>query len=127
MSRDYEDLMARYEANYQDADPEMAGLRKAARDQEQRRQRIARELPSDPHMTFWTVSIPEGQRTLADVELELAAGRYGHRPEPWLGPDGPLAIPAVRDNQVRYKDLIELWRTDRGEYEDELRRRGLIR
>ena len=61
------------------------------------------------------------------MELELAAGRYGYRAEPWTGLTGPMAIPEVADSPQRFRALIEAWERDPTGYLAELRRRGLVR
>jgi hypothetical protein len=76
-----------------------------------------------PDNCIWRGWLPP----MAIAELELAAGRYGYRAEPWTTPQGPMAIPEVRDEPKRFKALIEAWERDPTGYLAELRRRGLVR
>lgn len=133
---DYEDTIAAIEADYERGeysdDPEMAG-RRASREQQEaleRRQRPRKESKASvAESAFISAAKPnlDGSRTLANVELELAAGRLGYQAAPWLGPLGPRAIPEVADTPQRFKSLIELWSRDKKAYERHLRDKGLIR
>lgn len=133
---DYEGTIAEIQADYERGeyqdDPEMAGRRRSREQQEEldRRQRPKRQ--SRPSLAEEVFVSPlraglDGTRTLADVELELAAGRLSYRAAPWLGPQGPMAIPEVSDDPKRFAKLIDLWRTDPEGYERHLRMRRLIR
>lgn len=128
-----DEIQASYESGEFDDDPEISGLRKSRQQQEalERETRPKQRKPTRASLAEQVFVSPAvqltGKRTLADVELELAAGRYGYRPEPWLGPDGPMAIPEVSDDPKRFKALIDAWRKNKSGYEAELRHRGLIR
>ena len=123
---DYEGTIAEIQADYERGeyqdDPEMAGRRRSREQQEELDRRLAEEVFVSPLRAGL-----DGTRTLADVELELAAGRLSYRAAPWLGPQGPMAIPEVSDDPKRFAKLIDLWRTDPEGYERHLRMRRLIR
>lgn len=133
---DYEGTIAEIQAEYERGeysdDPEMSG-RRASREQQEaleRRQRPRKE--SKASMTESAFISPvrpilDDSRTLADVELDLIAGRHSKRREPWFGPDGPLAFPEVACDRKRFGRLIDLWQRDKREYERYLRDKGLIR
>lgn len=137
MRTDYDDTIAQIEQEYRrgeysdlDADPEAEARRRSREEQERldrdrKRARGSRRLAEAAFVPA-TLNLGDG-RTLADVELELAAGRYGYRAEPWTTPQGPMAIPEVRDEPKRYHALIEAWERDPTGYLAELRRRGLVR
>lgn len=133
---DYEDTIAEIQAAYERGeysdDPEMRGLRASREQQEALERRKSPRKASKASLSeavFISPSKPilEGPRTLEDVELELAAGRYGYRAEPWTGPTGPMAVPEVADSPQRFRALIEAWERDPTGYLAELRRRGLVR
>ena len=133
---DYEDTIAAIQAEYEAGefadDPEMSG-RRASREQQEaleRRQRPRRESRASVAESALISSarpVLDGSRTLADVELDLIAGRHSKRREPWFGPDGPLAFPEVACDRKRFKPLIDLWQRDKKAYERHLRDKGLIR
>lgn len=136
-STDYDDTIAQIQQEYErgeysdlDADPEAEARRRSREEQEaldrdRKRAKASRRLAE---VRFEPAGLNLGDgRTLADVELELAAGRYGYRAEPWTGPTGPMAIPEVRDEPKRFKALIDAWERDPTGYLAELRRRGLVR
>ena len=136
---DYDDTKAAIEQEYNrgeysnlDSDPEAEARRRSREEQEKldkdRRQRKGNRRMSEAAFTPADMpAVHEGGRTIADVELELVAGRYGHRAEPWTTPQGPMAIPEVRDEPKRFKALIDAWERDQTAYLAELRRRGLVR
>jgi hypothetical protein len=126
MSVDYEALADRYAEEIMENDPEMAGMRRAREEEERRQQHLARSLPSERRLSFSNAHLPSG-RTLADVELEILAGREGTDRAIWFTDDGPLAFNLIRDEPNRFRFLIDLWTNDHEGYERELRRRGLIR
>lgn len=138
-STDYDDTIAAIEQEYSrgeysdlDADPEAEARARSREEQEKldkdrKRARGSRRLAE---VAFTPAALPalrQDGRTLADVELELAAGRYGYRAEPWTGPTGPMAVPEVADSPQRFRALIEAWERDPTGYLAELRRRGLVR
>lgn len=133
---DYEDTIAEIQAEYERGeysdDPEMEGRRRSRQEQERldkdrKRARGSRRLAEVAFQPAALPALRQDGRTVADVELELVAGRHGYRAEPWTGPTGPMAIPEVRDDPKRFAALIELWRTDPDGYERHLRLRRLIR
>lgn len=140
MRTDYDEItIAQIQQEYErgeyanlDADPEAEARRRSREEQEaldrdRKRAKASRRLAE---VRFEPAALPalrQDGRTLADVELELAAGRYGYRAEPWTTPQGPMAIPEVRDEPKRFKALIEAWERDPTGYLAELRRRGLVR
>lgn len=135
--KDYDDTIAQIEQEYRrgeysdlDADPEAEARARSRQEQEaldkdRKRAKASRRLAEAAFIPA-TLNLGDG-RTLADVELELAAGRYGHRAEPWTGPTGPMAVPEVADSPQRFRALIEAWERDPTGYLAELRRRGLVR
>jgi hypothetical protein len=137
MRTDYDDTIAQIEQEYRrgeysdlDADPEAEARARSREEQEaldkdRKRAKASRRLAEAAFIPA-TLNLGDG-RTLADVELELAAGRYGYRAEPWTGPTGPMAVPEVADSPQRFRALIEAWERDPTGYLAELRRRGLIR
>jgi len=135
----YDDTISAIEQEYArgeyanlDADPEAEARARSREEQaaldKDRRQRKGNRRMSEAAFTPAAMpAVHEGGRTIADVELELVAGRYGHRAEPWTTPQGPMAIPEVRDDPKRFAKLIDAWKADPAAYEAELRRRGLVR
>jgi hypothetical protein len=135
--KDYDDTIAQIEQEYRrgeysdlDADPEAEARARSRQEQEaldkdRKRAKASRRLAEAAFIPA-TLNLGDG-RTLADVELELAAGRYGYRAEPWTGPTGPMAVPEVADSPQRFRALIEAWERDPTGYLAELRRRGLVR
>jgi len=140
MRTDYDEItIAAIEQEYErgeysdlDADPEAEARRRSREEQEaldrdRKRAKASRRLAE---VRFEPAALPalrNDGRTVADVELELVAGRHGYRAEPWTGPTGPMAIPEVRDDPKRFAALIEAWERDPAGYLAELRRRGLVR
>jgi hypothetical protein len=137
--KDYDDTIAQIEQEYRrgeysdlDADPEAEARRRsreeqAALDKDRKRSKASRRLAEAGFTPGGLPALRQDGRTLADVELELAAGRYGYRAEPWTGPTGPMAVPEVADSPQRFRALIEAWERDPTGYLAELRRRGLVR
>jgi hypothetical protein len=135
--KDYGDTIAQIEQEYRrgeysdlDADPEAEARARSREEQERldrdrKRSKASRRLAEAAFIPA-TLNLGDG-RTLADVELELAAGRYGYRAEPWTGLTGPMAVPEVADSPQRFRALIEAWERDPTGYLAELRRRGLVR
>lgn len=135
--KDYDDTIAQIEQEYRrgeysdlDADPEAEARARSREEQERldkdrKRSKASRRLAEAAFIPA-TLNLGDG-RTLADVELELAAGRYGYRAEPWTGLTGPMAVPEVADSPQRFRALIEAWERDPTGYLAELRRRGLVR
>ena len=136
-STDYDDTIAAIEQEYSrgeysdlDADPEAEARARSREEQEKldkdrRRARGSRRL-AEVAFTPAALHLGDG-RTLADNELEGYAQATGHRAEPWTTPQGPLAIPCVRDEPKRFRALIELWERDPTGYLAELKHRGLVR
>ncbi|GEM_PF-4908850 len=139
MRTDYDDTIAQIEQEYRrgeysdlDADPEAEARARSRQEQEaldkdRKRARGSRRLAEVAFTPSGLPAIRNDGRTLADVELELAAGRYGYRAEPWTGPTGPMAVPEVADSPQRFRALIDAWERDPAAYLAELRRRGLVR
>lgn len=133
--QDYEDTIAEIQAEhdrgeYQD-DPEMAGRRASREQQEaldgrQPRRRESRASMAEQAFRPGTLSLRVTD-ILDDPVIRGAAQNCGYQASRWLGPDGPLAIPDVHDDQPRYQALIDLWSSDPATYERRLRNRGLIR
>lgn len=135
--KDYDDTIAQIKQEYErgeysdlDADPEAEARRRSREEQERldrdrKRAKASRRLAE---VRFEPAGLNLGDgRTLADLELEGYAQATGYRAETWTTPQGPMAIPCVRDEPKRYHALIEAWERDPTGYLAELRRRGLVR
>lgn len=133
---DYEDTIAAIQAEYEAGefadDPEMAGIRRSRQQQEEIERKTKPKRETRASLTENTF-IQQGIRTpaygysIAELELRGYAQSVGYQAARFCGPEGPLAVPCVRDNPTLFKALIDAWRLDPQAYLAELKRRGLVR